>query len=200
MTRAVRTSQVLVVVALALAGVGLGHVGEYLLLAPDHHERQALLARTGHHYLPSALSAVVFVALLGLALVFLLGLARGLTRVGHRGGRLRWSHALAAAQVLAFTALEVGERLAAHASLADLGVILAVGLPLQAVVGFLAGRLVAQVEVAGERLGHRLRATRRHARRSTPAGWRPNPSSGPAMSPSAVALPARGPPRLFVPA
>jgi len=197
MSRATRSSQVLVVMALALAGVGLGHMGEYVLLAPDHHERHRLLADTGHRYLPDALSAVAFIALLGLALVFLLGLGRGLGWA-RRGRTLRWSVALPAAQVLAFAALEVGERLAAHASLGDVGLVLAIGLPLQALVGFLAGRLVVQLEEAGQRLGQHLRSPRPHRRRSAPAGWRPSVSFRAPRSPWAAAIPARGPPPALV--
>ena len=194
MKRRVRPSQLLVVASLALAGVGAGHVGEYLLLAPDHHERHTLLASTGHGYLPSALNAAAFIAVLGLASVFLIGLGRGLRSVGRRRGTLRWSHALPVAQMLAFTALEVGERVVAHAPLHDIAIVLALGLPLQALVGFLAGRLVTKIEEAGERLGERLRAADLHVRRSRPVRWRPDAWFRPALSAFAVAVPARGPP------
>jgi len=197
MKRAVRTSDLLVVVTLALAGVGLGHVAEYILLAPHQHERHELLARTGHHYLPAALNLVAFVALLGLVLVFLLGLARGLGKLGHLRKMPAWSRALPAAQALTFAGMEIGERLVAHASLADLGLVLAVGLPLQVLVGYLAGRLVAQVDEAGVRMGQRLRAAPTHPRRSSTT-WRPNASSRPTPAPAGVALPARGPPPLLV--
>lgn len=196
-----RLSPALAVVTLALAGVGLGHVAEYVLLAPDHHQRHELLERTGHHYFPPALNAAVFVALLALALLFLAGVGRGLGWTGPRQRFVAWSRALPVAQGAAFIALEVGERLAAGASLGDLGLVLAVGVPIQALVGFLAGRLVTGVETAGEVLGQRVRAA------CLPAGRRPRPAAGrpgalfrraPAVL--GAPLPARGPPSALVPA
>ncbi|HUR23654.1 MAG TPA: hypothetical protein VMZ73_07260 [Acidimicrobiales bacterium] len=198
MRRGVRMSQALVVITLALAGVGVGHVGEYVLLAPEDHARHELLASTGHHYLPFVLNAVAFVALLGLALVFVLGVGRGLGPAGRRGRALRWPSFLPAAQMLAFVALEVGERLLADAPLTDLGVVLAIGVPLQAIVGFLAGRLAAELEEAGERLGQRLREATLHPRRTASPCWRPNASLRHGALLSAAPIPARGPPVVLV--
>jgi hypothetical protein len=198
MKRGVRPSHALVVIALALAGVGVGHVAEYLLLAPDDHTRHELLASTGHHYLPSVVNAVVFVALLGLALVFVLGVGRGLGRTGSQRRSLRWSHAFPAAQMLAFLVLEVGERLLAHAPLSDLVVVLAIGLPLQALVGFLSGCLTTELERSGERLGQRLRTSALHARRAPSSGWPPNASFWPGLASSGPPIPARGPPGVLV--
>ena len=198
MKRGVRSSQALVVITLALAGVGVGHVAEYLLLAPEEHARHELLASTGHHYLPSALNAVAFVALLGLTLVFALGVGRGLGRACSRRRELRWHYALPAAQMLAFVALEVCERLVAHAPLTDLGVVLAIGVPLQAVVGLLAGRLAVELEQAGERLGQQLRTATLHARRSPSPGRRPKASLRPPAHLSGAPIPARGPPLILV--
>lgn len=198
MKRGVRPGQALVVIALALAGVSVGHVAEYLLLAPDDHARHELLASTGHDYLPSVVNAVAFVALLGMALVFVLGVRRGLGRTGSRRRALRWSHAFPAAQMLAFVALEVGERLLAHAPLGDLGVVLAIGLPLQALVGFLSGCFITELERAGERLGQRLRKSALHVRRSPSPGWPPNASRRPKPALSGAPIPARGPPAVLV--
>ena len=198
MTRGVRSSSVLTVVTLALAGVGLGHVGEYLLLAPNHYQRDLLLARTGHRYFPPALHAVLFPAVLAVALVFVAGVGRGLGRVAGRRPVLRWSQVLPVAQAAAFAALEIAERMVAHAPLGDVWLVLALGLPLQAFVGFLAGRLVAQFEEAGEHLGRRLRRARTPERatggRTVALAWWPSPS------PESVAIPARGPPVDLVPA
>jgi hypothetical protein len=198
MKRGPRPSQALVVVALSLAGVGVGHVGEYMLLARDDSARHRLLAHTGHQYLPSALSTVAFVALVALAVVFVVGVRRGLDWTVGRRQAMSWSATLPVAQMLAFAALEVTERLVAHAPLNDLVVVLAVGLPLQAFVGFLAGRLTVELERAGERLGQRLRAASLHARRSRSA-LRPPAASG--LAPvrwSGAPIPARGPPFLVV--
>lgn len=198
MKRGMRPSQLLVVVMLALAGVGPGHVAEYLLLAPDAHERHDLLARTGHHYLPFALHAGAFAALVGLSLVFLLAFQRGLRRTGNRRSRVCWKRLLPAVQVLAFLALEVGERLVTHASLDDIGVVLAVGLPLQALVGYLATRGLAALEQVGERLGRRARSCARRPRRGPTSTWPPLRCFRPAPSYSGAPIPARGPPSVLV--
>lgn len=198
MKRGVRPNQILAVVMLALAGVGVGHVAEYLLLAPHAHDRQALLARTGHHYLASALHVVAFVALVGVSLVFLRGLRRGLGRTENQQRPVRWSLALPAVQMLAFFALELGERLIAHSSLADIVVVLAAGLPLQALVGYLANRAVAALEQVGERLGLRIRGGTPRVRRAPPATRPPLTSLHPALCLSGAPIPARGPPPILV--
>ncbi len=186
----------LVALLVALGGLGAGHVAEYLLLAPDAHERRHLLVRSGHGYLPSALAAATFLAFLGLAVVFVTSVRRGLSRGQQRSPR-PWSHALPAAQVLAFVALEVGERLAAHASLADLGTVLALGLPIGAIVGFFAGRLVALLERAGERIAEFV-ASRRRRRPTRPGSLRPVSWFLPPRSRLAAPRPARGPPAVLV--
>jgi hypothetical protein len=109
---------------------------------------------------------------------------------------VRWSTALPVAQMLAFAALELTERLVAHAPLHDLVVVFAVGLPLQAFVGFLAGRLTTELEQAGERLGQRLRGTALHTRRSRPAPRRVVASHLRPVRWSAAPIPPRGPPLL----
>lgn len=179
---------------LTCAGVGAGHVAEYFLLAPHHHVRHELLSRTGHHYLPTALSAGAFVALVALSLVFLGAFGRGLGRNDPRRSRVYSSRALPAAQMLAFAALEVGERLVAHASLADIGIVLAAGLPLQALVGFLASRVVATLEHVGERLGVRVSGGAPRPRVARIGTRRPSTCLHPASLLSGTAIPARGPP------
>lgn len=179
---------------LTCAGVGAGHVAEYFLLAPHHHVRHELLSRTGHHYLPTALSAGAFVALVALSLVFLGAFGRGLGRNDPRRSRVYSSRALPAAQMLAFAALEVRERLVAHASLADIGIVLAAGLPLQALVGFLASRVVATLEHVGERLGVRVSGGAPRPRVARIGTRRPSTCLHPASLLSGTAIPARGPP------
>lgn len=198
MKRGARPGQLLVVVMLALAGVGAGHIAEYLVLAPDQNERHELLVNTGHHYLPSALNAAAFVALMGLSLVFLLGVHRGIGRAGGRRSALRWSRVLPVAQVLAFVALEVGERVVAHASLADIGVVLAIGVPLQVLVGHLAGYVVAGLEQIGETLGVWVRDRAPRPRRTRAGSQRPVCAAHPPLSLSGAPIPARGPPLVVV--
>ncbi len=198
MKRGVRSSQLMVAMMLTFAGVGVGHVAEYLLLAPNHHVRYELLSRTGHHYLPTALNAVAFVALVALSLAFLGAFRRGLGRNDHRRSLAYSSRALPVAQMLAFAALEVGERLVAHASLADVGMVLAAGLPLQALVGFVACRVVATLERVGERLGVRVRGGGLRPRAARTGPGRPSSCFHPASSLSGSAIPTRAPPPVLV--
>jgi hypothetical protein len=65
-------------------------------------------------------------------------------------------------------------------------------------VGFVAGRLAAELELAGERLGERLRKATLHGRRSPSPCWRPKASLRPLARTSGAPIPARGPPLLLV--
>ncbi len=198
MLRQARRIDVVIVAALALAGVGLAHVLEYLLLVPDHHQRHEVLAGTGHQYLPSALGAVSFLACLAAAVVFLAAFRRGATPGSATTSRHDVMRVLPCAQALAFLALEVGERLAAGASLGDLGPVLLLGLPIQVVVGVAAAALLVLLDRAGERLGRGVAGTRSLAARRPAACWFPSPSR---RLPSTVATcraPARAPPVFFV--
>ena len=188
--------QLIIFPLLVFAGVTGGHVAGYALVAPDHHDRHELLARTGHHYLPSALEAGVFAAVLGLSLAFLLGVTRGLR--GARGGGARWIIVLPAAQTIAFAGLEVTERLVASGSLHDLGWVLAAGLPVQALIGLAAGLLVSSLDRAGVRLGQRIRLARGSRRRATVPALRPGASVAPPAWRPGPPIPARGPPQLLV--
>ncbi len=194
MLRRARRIDVVIVAALALAGVGLAHVLEYLLLVPDQHQRHEVLTGTGHQYLPSALGAVSFLACLAAAVVFLAAFQRGATPGPATTTRHDVVRVLPCAQALAFLALEVGERLAAGASLGDLGPILLLGLPLQVVVGIAAAALLALLDRAGERLGRFVAGARSSAPRRLAACWVPSPSR---CLPSRLATrraPARAPP------
>jgi hypothetical protein len=198
MLRRARRIDVVIVAALALAGVGLAHVLEYLLLVPDHQQRQELLAATGHQYLPSALGAVSFLAFLAVAVVFLAAFRRSATPGPATTSRHDLVRVLPCAQALAFLALEVGERLAAGVSLGDLGPVLLLGLPLQVVVGIAAAALLALLDRAGERLGRCVAGTRSPAARGLAGCWFPSPSR---RGPSTLATrraPARAPPAFFV--
>jgi hypothetical protein len=65
-------------------------------------------------------------------------------------------------------------------------------------VGFLAGRLAAELEEAGERLGERLRKAALHARRSPSPCWHPKASLRPLGRVSGPPIPPRGPPVILV--
>ena len=187
------------VAALGLAGLGLAHVLEYLALVPDPHHRAHVLAHTGHQYLPSALGVVVFLAVAAVAAVFLRGFALG------AGSRRReptagpdWVRMLPVAQVMAFVVMEVAERVVAGASLADLGLVLVLGLPLQVLAGMVGGWVLSAVSRAGTRLARALAARPPFARRRPGPSWR---SLGDVPSVTLLAggpPPARGPPLLLV--
>lgn len=195
MKQSPRRWQLVAVAALAPAGVAVGHTVEYLLLAPHHQERQHLLARTGHHYLPIGIRVGAFLAIVALGAVFLSSLVRVVRGADARPFVLRSARMLPASQAFAFVALEVTERLAAHASMGDLGTVLFLGLPLQFLVGLVAMLVVGAVDRAAERAGGRLRhPARRRAR--TGASWRPVPSVRPAVAAWSPAPPVRGPPAL----
>ncbi len=195
-----RRAGVLVVAVLGVAGLGLAHVLEYLALIPDHHERARVLADTGHHYLPFAVSAACFLALVALATAFLAGFGRGAARrtSGHgQESPTDWARLLPIVQVVAFVAVEIGERLAAGSSLSDLGPVLVLGLPLQVLAGIAGGRLLSVVARAGERVGRVLAGwPAADAPRRLHSCWRPV-----STAPSVAILPggptpARGPPLL----
>ncbi len=198
MSQRARRIDLVIVAALALAGVGLAHVLEYLLLVPDHHQRQEVLAGTGHQYLPSALGTVSFLACLAAAVVFLAAFRRGARPGPATTSRHDLVRVLPCAQALAFLALEVGERLAAGASLSDLGPVLLLGLPLQVVVGLAAATLLALLDRAGEQLGRRVAHTRSRAGRRLATCWSPSPDRCPRSTLSSRRAPARGPPLPFV--
>ncbi len=191
-----RRAGLLVVAVLGLAGVGVAHVLEYLALAPRAADRATLLADTGHRYLPAALSGAVFLALVAVAATFLAAFRRG-TKAGPAGIPPNWARLLPVAQVVAFVALEIGERLAAGSSLADLVPVLVLGLPLQVLAGIAGGRLLSLVVRAGERLGHLVSGRWREPARRAGAGWRPTAAPGPISTVTGGPLPARGPPRLL---
>lgn len=197
-----RRAGVAVVAALGLAGLGLAHVLEYLALVPEARHRAHVLAATGHHYLPSVLSAIGFLAAVAIAAVFLRAFGAG-AGAGDRRAEPSvgpdWARLLPVAQVLAFVAVEVAERVAVGASLADLGPVLILGLPLQVLAGIAGGWVLAAVARAGARLARALAPRPPFARRRPSRGWRPLADH---VSPLALLAggppPARGPPSRLV--
>jgi hypothetical protein len=147
--RAVRLRPGVVLLA-TLAGFALAHALDYALVFPEPAERAEVLRHSGHGYLP-LLAAVAWP---------LLGLAVGCAVT--TGGRGRSSRALrlpaavallAGAQSAFFVTAEVGERVGAHESPAELfrTPLLAAGLAAQVVVAALLVALLALAEVAGRR-------------------------------------------------
>jgi hypothetical protein len=142
-----------------LAGVGLfgvvvGHGIDYALLSGPAAARYALLARTGHGYLPAATIATCAAAVV--AAVVAVGLGIASTR-DPASGRLNappdWMQ-LAMAQMSAFVLLESVERLVVGGSLREmLGPLLVIGVLVQFVVGALGAVVVAALFRIGEVVG-----------------------------------------------
>ena len=198
MRRSPRGAGLAVVAALGVAGLGLAHVLKYVALVPDAPHRAHVLAATGHHYLPAALSAVGFLASVAVAAVFLRGFGVG------RGGKFEpaagpdWVRLLPVAQALAFVVVEVAERFAAGASLADLGPVLILGLPLQVLAGLAGGWVLGAVARAGARLARALAPRPPFVRRRPTPGWRLLADSPPLALLAGGPTPARGPPPFLV--
>ena len=124
--RSIRPS---VVLGLALGGVLLGHTLAYRLLLPDAHARTLELARFGHGYLSGANAVGLVAAIVALSVLFL---GRLLRSEEAEMWSILWR--LVAFQVAAFTSMEVLERLASGAGSGRLLPVLAVGLPVQAII------------------------------------------------------------------
>lgn len=103
----------------AAAGLLLGHALSYMLAIPDPYHRDFVLSRTGHGYLPAASQTAMILILAVAAAIF----ARAWSYRIARGGRERFTSiagTLAIAQIGAFAALEILERVATGAPLGDL--------------------------------------------------------------------------------
>lgn len=153
-----------VVAAIGAAGVCAGHVLDYVVVAGPH--RDAFLHRTGHGYFGGATLIAAAAAGFAVALTAILGYRAG--RAG-RGRPIRVTAArLALIQVLAFAGLEILERVAAGASLSDLGLLLAIGVPIQGLGAVVIALLLAVVRRAAEAAGRRA-----SPRRALRTGSRP---------------------------
>lgn len=178
--------------AFGLVGVGVGHLVEYLVL-PGHGDRHTVLAYTGNNdYLATAAAAGVMLVLVASIATFLSAVRRGMAPGARSDGAASHS-TLPVAQAVAFALLEVGERLLTQGHLPDLGLVLAVGLPLQLLVGWLVVRLITGIARSGERLGRSIAVARFRAparpRTRRPASW-----SAPGWSLAVALEPTRGPP------
>jgi hypothetical protein len=135
----------------AAGGVLLGHAVTYALIDPNAHQRAADLARTGHAYLGAANDVGLIVALVALATVFLGGLTR---RDDVTPGLGALTKRLAAFQILAFTSMEVLERLSAGAPVGGVlhhGV-LPVGIAVQAALAVLGALAIRWLVRAADRV------------------------------------------------
>jgi hypothetical protein len=185
--RSIRPS---VVLGLALGGVLLGHTVTYRLLLPDAHARAVELAQSGHGYLAGANAIGMVAAIAALAALFL---GRLLRSDDAAMGTILWH--LVAFQMAAFTSMEVLERVASGSGASRLMPVLAIGLPVQALVAGVIALLARFLLRAAERIGHAMRAIaipRGSVVVVPPSGWSPAPRwiNG--------APPGRAPPPLLV--
>jgi hypothetical protein len=154
------------VLGVALSGLLLGHGLAYLVALPDPHQREFVLQRTGHGYLPAFTQIALIVALAGFATVIVRAWAGRRETAGSVGSLARL---LALTQALTFVGQEALERLVSGAPLGELAHdhLLPVGVVVQVAVAFLGAALLVQ-------LG---RASAKIAASSTPRAPLPRPGA-----------------------
>jgi hypothetical protein len=195
-TIARRSSRGVLALAWALVGVLGGHLLTYLILFPDLHVHDAVLAESGHGW-TSLLGPAVLTSV-GVALA--LGLLAPTGRGGSRGVRFL---TLATLQVVLFAGLELGERIASSGltleslphQLVDHGLaaILLLGGLIQVVTAWLGSAVSRLVAVVATRLRSAPPRRRRWHRSLTP------PVVRPPMGRRVRAHGSRGPPLLVPP-
>jgi hypothetical protein len=176
----------------AAAGVVIGHWLSYQMALPDTHLRHHVLLASGHgHWLVVVKVAVAFA---------LAGLVTLVVRFGRRTSPTpapySWAIGrLALVQAVAFTSMEVVERLGIGAPVAGMFAhhLFALGLAVQLLVACAGGSLLVWISRAVRRMARAFRA-----RPSVPAvcspPWRPVTAQAPAGR-SISANEIRGPPR-----
>jgi hypothetical protein len=124
------------VTGVAVAGAVAGHACTYAALQPDADARGSLLLATGHAWVHLANDAGAVLAVIALTAAVL----GRITRQGADVSTTALFRRLAAFQVLAFVAMEVGERLAVGASLDAVfaGGLLPIGICVQLVIAAVA--------------------------------------------------------------
>lgn len=187
-----RAPRAIAVIGLAAAGVVLGHWLAYRLAVPEPGVRAEVLARSGHGYWGLAVRGAVVLGVAAAVLTVLAAIrGRDDSTLHPQGLALR----LAVAQVLAFSAMEVTERLVVGAPVAGLlhhGLFLA-GLALQVGLAAAGAAVLLLLARATVRLAAALRPRRRLPAR--PARWRPVAGFVPRRPVLAGAAAPRGPPR-----
>lgn len=187
------------IAALALSGVAAGHTVAYELAVPNGGRRAALLAQTGHSYWNIAVTVAVFLELSGILALAIRHFRAGLA--GTSFPQLGFAHLagrLAAMQVAAFSALEVGERLRSGIPVGEMfhNHLFPVGVILQILVACAGAVLLRWLGRAAEAVG-RLIGRTPGARRPTVTVRRRQPSDLPACSRLCEALRGRAPPTLL---
>jgi hypothetical protein len=177
--------------SIAFFGVFVGHTLTYVLLAGNDAVRSAMLGATGHGYLSPAVHAGLALALVAAAGIFLGRLGRAGEPVGSVGRSLL--PGVARFQIVAFTTIEVAERVAAHAPLRDLPHVLPVGTLVQVAVALIVTILIRALLRAADAVAETLP----EPRLAPPPAILSIPSRDPAWVPTPGRSVARGraPPR-----
>jgi hypothetical protein len=181
------------VLGLALGGVLAGHTLTYRLLVPDAHARAVELARSGHGYLSGANAVGLIAAIVALSVLFLGRLLR--SDVADTSSIL-WR--LAGFQVAAFTTMEILERIASGSGRSHVLSVLAVGLPVQAIVAGAIALLAALLLRAADRIAARASSAFAWPRLEVSA--RAPYTVAPATRAITGSPPGRAPPLLPIPA
>jgi hypothetical protein len=190
-----RSRRLLPVAGIAVAGVVLGHWLAYRLAVPQAHMRAEVLHASGHGYLILAVKAAV---VLGLSAVGSLLLVR--SGAAKRGEPLPVAPLsslvlrLSVVQIVAFSAMEVTERVAAGAPLSGLlgHHVFLFGLALQFLAAFVGALVLLWVGRAADAIGRALRSL--DLPRPATVGEHPHPIFLPVAAGLAGAAGVRGPP------
>lgn len=177
---------------LAVAGSQAAHYCSYRLVAPDAHQREHLLAETGHAYLRLAPLALALVSVV-VALAFLTEAWSARTTAGNSRPRL-WAFALVAPAT--FACQEVFERLLHDGTFpwsAPLESTFVLGLALQLPFA-LAAWLLARLLLHAARALGRLLAAHAPVRPRAGASWAIHTVSIPRPAACGLAHAPRGPP------
>ncbi|HEV2757455.1 MAG TPA: hypothetical protein VG318_16950 [Actinomycetota bacterium] len=180
-------------VLVALAGLLTGHAASYFVVAPDAHERAALLAVTGHSQ-HGAFGTIALAAAVAGLIGIVMHRARTRCEVAGPGvSRLRVATLLWAAQTAGFVLLETWERGHGIAGAAELAAEPAflVGLVAQLVVAVVATALVVLVRATVDAL---LRLLTRPLDETPSPAFTPTTRVAAPVSVSRAAWNLRGPP------
>jgi hypothetical protein len=133
------------------AGLAIGHGISYWIAIPDPIQRAVILQRTGHAYLHVFADAALILATAAIVTSALRALREG---PDGRSETFRLAWRVGAVQVAGFLAMEVGERVASHATFMDLlnDRILATGVVVQLLVATLSVLLLRWIAATTVRL------------------------------------------------
>jgi len=122
---------------MAAAGVVLGHWLTYVFAVPDPHIRAEILTASGHSYWLVAVKAAVVLGCISLGTVFVRHMGGGGESAGS-DGFIALAARLSFVQAIAFTAMEVAERVAVGAPLPQMlgHHLFVLGLAVQIVIAF----------------------------------------------------------------